>query len=186
MRERMDASVLSLTDSMAISGSMHISVLTAGGTIDKIYFDELSTFQVGDPQISEVLKQVHAAFSYDVRVVLRKDSLELGEEDRAAVREAVQAATSSHVLVTHGTDTMCETGRALLGIEGKTIVLTGALTPARFRESDAVFNIGFALASVQILPPGVYVAMNGRVFDPVTTRKNRERNTFESIEAGPE
>lgn len=158
---------------------MHISVLTAGGTIDKIYFDELSTFQIGDPQISEVLKHVHAAFSYDVRVVLKKDSLEFGDEDRAIIRQAVEEADSDHVLVTHGTDTMCETGRALAGIRNKTVVLTGALTPARFRETDAVFNIGFALASVQILPPGVYVAMNGRVFDPVTTRKNREHKTFE-------
>ena len=160
---------------------MHISILTAGGTIDKIYFDELSTFQIGDPQISEVLKHVHAAFSYDVRVVLKKDSLEFTDADRAIIRQAVEAADSDHVLLTHGTDTMCETGRALMGIKDKTVVLTGALTPARFRETDAVFNIGFALASAQILPPGVYVAMNGRVFDPETTRKNRERNTFEAI-----
>lgn len=160
---------------------MHLSVLTAGGTIDKIYFDSLSEFQVGDPQIAEVLKHIHAAFTYDVNVVLRKDSLEFDDNDRAAIRKAAAEAGSDHVLVTHGTDTMCETGRALRGIDGKTIVLTGALTPARFRETDAVFNIGFALACVQILPPGVYLAMNGRVFDPMTTRKNRERNTFESI-----
>jgi L-asparaginase len=160
---------------------MHISILTTGGTIDKIYFDALSEFKVGDPQITEVLKHVHAAFTFEVHVVLRKDSLEIQAEDREAIRTAVLAAASDHVLVTHGTDTMCETGRTLLGIENKTVVLTGALTPARFRESDAVFNIGFALAAVQILPPGVYVAMNGRIFDPATTRKNRERNLFEAI-----
>ena len=160
---------------------MHISVLTTGGTIDKIYFDALSEFQVGDPQIAEVLKHIHAGFTYDVRVVLRKDSLEFNEADRNAIRVAAEEAASEHILVTHGTDTMCETGRALQGIGGKTIVLTGALIPARFRETDAVFNIGFALACVQILPPGVYVAMNGRIFDPTTTRKNRERNLFEAI-----
>ena len=160
---------------------MHISILTTGGTIDKIYFDALSEFKVGDPQITEVLKHVHAAFTFEVEVVLRKDSLEIQAADREAIRTAVLAASSDHVLVTHGTDTMCETGRTLLGIEGKTVVLTGALTPARFRESDAVFNIGFALAAVQIMPPGVYVAMNGRIFDPATTRKNRERNLFEAI-----
>ncbi|MEZ5276583.1 MAG: asparaginase domain-containing protein [Opitutaceae bacterium] len=160
---------------------MHISVLTTGGTIDKIYFDALSEFQVGDPQIAEVLKHIHAGFTYDVRVVLRKDSLEFSEGDRKTIRMAAEEAASEHILVTHGTDTMCETGRVLQGIDGKTIVLTGALTPARFRETDAVFNIGFALACVQILPPGVYIAMNGRIFDPATTRKNREKNLFEAI-----
>ncbi len=161
---------------------VHISILTTGGTIDKIYFDALSEFKIGDPQIAEVIKHVHAAFTHEVQVVLRKDSLEFDDADRETIRTAVLGASSDKVLVTHGTDTMCETGRGLVGISGKTIVLTGALTPARFRETDAVFNIGFALACVQTLPPGVYVAMNGRVFDPRKTRKNRERNIFEPAE----
>jgi L-asparaginase len=161
---------------------VHISILTTGGTIDKIYFDALSEFKIGDPQIAEVIKYVHAAFTHEVKVVLRKDSLEFDDADRKTIRTAVINASSDKVLVTHGTDTMCETGRELIGISGKTIVLTGALTPARFRETDAVFNIGFALACVQILPPGVYIAMNGRVFDPRKTRKNRERNIFEPVD----
>jgi len=162
---------------------VHISILTTGGTIDKIYFDALSEFQIGDPQIAEVIKHIHAAFTHEVRVVLRKDSLEFDDADRKIIRTAVAGASSDKVLVTHGTDTMCETGRALAGVGGKTIVLTGALTPARFRETDAVFNIGFALACVQTLPPGIYIAMNGRVFDPERTRKNRRRNIFEPVDA---
>lgn len=163
--------------------ALHISILTTGGTIDKIYFDALSEFQIGDPQIAEVIKHIHAAFTHELEVVLRRDSLEFDDADRESIRRAVANASSDKVLVTHGTDTMCETGRALVGIGEKTVVLTGALTPARFRETDAVFNIGFALACVQTLPPGVYIAMNGRLFDPRTTRKNRERNIFEPIDS---
>ena len=158
---------------------MFIKILTTGGTIDKVYFDRLSEFQIGDPQITEILQPVHPAFRYEVEMVLRKDSLDLTESDRALVREKVAVDTSDRILITHGTDTMRETGRALAGIAGKTIVLTGALAPARFKESDATFNIGFALGCVQLLPPGVYLAMNGAVFDPFQVRKNRERNVFE-------
>jgi L-asparaginase len=160
---------------------MTIQIITTGGTIDKTYFDRLSEYQVGEPQIAEVLQQVHVAFRWEIESILRKDSLELTDDDRRLVRSRVEATPHAHVLVTHGTDTMCQTGRALLGIPGKTIVLTGSLHPAMFKESDAVFNIGFALACVQTLLPGVYLAMNGRIFDPVHTRKNREANLFEEI-----
>jgi L-asparaginase len=85
------------------------------------------------------------------------------------------------VLITHGTDTMVETAAELRGLEGKTIVLTGALNPARFRDSDAIFNIGCAVGAVQCLPPGVYIAMNGRVWNPEHVRKNRNRNVFEAL-----
>jgi L-asparaginase len=158
---------------------MFIKILTTGGTIDKVYFDRLSEFQIGDPQITEILQPVHPAFLYEVETILRKDSRDLTDEDRALVRREVAAQTADRILITHGTDTMRETGRALAGISGKTIVLTGALAPARFKESDATFNIGFALGCVQALPPGVYLAMNGAVFDPFRVRKNRERNIFE-------
>lgn len=163
---------------------MKLHIITTGGTIDKIYFDRLSEFQVGEPQIAEVLRQANVAFTWEIEPLLRKDSLELTDEDRQLVRARVEAAPHARVLVTHGTDTMCETGRVLLGIPGKTVVLTGSLHPAMFKASDAVFNIGFALACVQTLPPGVYVAMNGRIFDPARTRKNRAANSFEEIPAG--
>jgi L-asparaginase len=160
---------------------MTIQIITTGGTIDKIYFDRLSEFQVGEPQIGAVLREVHVAFAWEIESVLRKDSLELTDADRSLIRARVEATPHARVLVTHGTDTMCETGRALRGIAGKTIVLTGSLAPAMFKASDAVFNIGFALACVQTLAPGVYLAMNGRVFDPARTRKNRAANLFEEI-----
>ncbi|MGH8018905.1 MAG: asparaginase domain-containing protein [Opitutaceae bacterium] len=160
---------------------MRIHIITTGGTIDKVYFDRLSEYQIGEPQIAEVLREARVALEWEVEPVLRKDSLELTDDDRALIRSRVAASPHARILVTHGTDTMCETGRALAGIDGKTIVLTGSLAPARFKSSDAVFNIGFALACVQTLAPGVYLAMNGRVFDPARTRKNREANAFEEI-----
>ena len=107
---------------------------------------------------------------------------ELDDSDRLAIREAIEKADNRMILVTHGTDTMTATGMALKGIHGKTIVLTGALLPARFRDNDAVFNIGFALAAVQTLPEGVYVAMNGRIYDPAKVKKDRDLNQFVEIQ----
>jgi L-asparaginase len=159
---------------------MKIRILTTGGTIDKVYFDQKSTFQVGEPQILEVLREVNVTVPYALTPLLRKDSLELTDTDRQLIRAAVAAAEEAHILVTHGTDTMVETARALQGIEGKTIVLTGAMQPARFRQTDAVFNIAAAFTAVQLLPPGVYIAMNGRLFDPEQVRKNVAANRFET------
>lgn len=159
---------------------MTIRILTTGGTIDKVYFDQKSTFQVGEPQILEVLREVNVTVPYALTPLLRKDSLELTDADRQLIRQAVDAASESRILLTHGTDTMVETARALQGIAGKTIVLTGAMQPARFRQTDAVFNIAAAFTAVQLLPPGVYIAMNGRLFDPQQVRKNVVANRFES------
>jgi len=159
---------------------MTIRILTTGGTIDKVYFDQKSTFQVGEPQILEVLREVNVTVPYALTPLLRKDSLELTDADRQLIRQAVEAASENRILLTHGTDTMVETARALQGIDGKTIVLTGAMQPARFRQTDAVFNIAAAFTAVQLLPPGVYIAMNGRLFDPEQVRKNVAANRFES------
>ena len=103
------------------------------------------------------------------------------DADRARIRDAIRDDPAVCFLVTHGTDTIVETARALKGLHGKVIVLTGALQPARFRSSDAFFNIGCALAAVQTLPPGVYIAMNGRIFEGDSCRKNRETNRFEPL-----
>ncbi len=156
-------------------------IITTGGTIDKIYFDDKSDYQVGEPQISQILHAMHVAFDFEVSALMRKDSLHITEADRELIRAAVAASETKHVLITHGTDTMVETAAHLLGLEGKTIVLTGALNPARFRDSDAIFNIGCAVGAVQCLPPGVYIAMNGKVWDPEHVRKNRNQNRFESL-----
>jgi L-asparaginase len=156
-------------------------IITTGGTIDKIYFDDKSDYQIGEPQISKILNLMHVAFDFEVTALMRKDSLHITTDDRQLIRSAVAATDASHVLITHGTDTMVETAAELAGLPGKTIVLTGALNPARFRDSDAIFNIGCAVGAVQALPPGVYIAMNGKVWDPDHVRKNPRENRFEPM-----
>ena len=160
---------------------MQLEIFTTGGTIDNVYFDAKSKFEVGETQILEVLREANLSIAYQVTPLMRKDSLELTDQDRALVRKAVEASTATRIVITHGTDTMTETARALTGVTGKTIVLTGAMQPARFRFTDAVFNIASAMMAAQTLTAGVYIAMNGQVFDPETTRKNVELNRFEAI-----
>ncbi|GHE44235.1 asparaginase domain-containing protein [Vulcaniibacterium thermophilum] len=159
-----------------------LCIVTTGGTIDKIYFDDKSDYQVGEPQIGRILEELGVAFRFTVIPLLRKDSLHITAEDRELLRAAIAAQPARHVLVTHGTDTMVETAQVLASIADKTIVLTGALNPARFRGSDAEFNIGTAVGAVQSLPPGVYIAMNGRVWDPRRVRKNVAANRFEATD----
>ena len=158
----------------------HLCIVTTGGTIDKIYFDDKSNYQIGEPQIGQILESIGVAFRFDVIQLMRKDSLHMDAADRALLRDVIERQSQRHVLVTHGTDTMVDTASALSGIVGKVIVLTGALNPARFVGSDAVFNIGCAVGAVQTLPDGVWIAMNGRIWDPATVRKNREANRFEA------
>lgn len=157
----------------------HLSIVTTGGTIDKIYFDDKSAYEIGDPQIGKILEALGVAFTFDVLPALRKDSLHLDEADRDLLRRLIEAQPHRHVLVTHGTDTMVETAAVLGRIKDKVIVLTGALNPARFQGSDAVFNVGCAVGAVQCLPDGVYIAMNGRIWNPANVRKNRDANRFE-------
>ncbi len=156
-----------------------IKILTTGGTIDKVYFDEKSTYEVGEPQIGEVLERSEVVFDYEIETLCQKDSLDLTEEDRQRIHDAIRNDGHRMFVVTHGTDTMAETARMLQGIPDKVIVLTGASQPARFRGSNAIFNIGCALAAVQTLSPGVYVAMNGRIFDADKVRKNPDTRQFE-------
>ena len=156
-------------------------IVTTGGTIDKVYFDDKSDFQVGDPQIGRILDELGVAFRFSVIPILRKDSLHITAADRELLRATIAAQPARHVLVTHGTDSMVETAKVLASIIDKTIVLTGALNPARFRGSDADFNIGTAVGAVQCLPPGVYIAMNGRIWDPLKVRKNVAANRFEAM-----
>lgn len=160
---------------------MRLEIFTTGGTIDKIYFDAKSTFEVGEPQILEVLREANLCIDYQVVPLLRKDSLEMTDEDRGLVRQAVESSTASLIVITHGTDTMIATAKALADIPGKTIVLTGAMQPARFRFTDAVFNIACAMMAAQTLPAGVYIVMNGRVFNPSRACKNVEMNRFEEV-----
>ena len=160
---------------------MKIKIFTTGGTIDKIYFDQKSEYQVGDPQANGVLEKANVVLDYEVESVIRKDSLDLTDEDRELIRVKVASTPFDRVIITHGTDTMIETAKELESVSGKTIIMTGSMYPAQFRDSDAVFNIGCAVTSAQILGPGVYIAMNGRIFNPLHVRKNIELNRFEDI-----
>jgi L-asparaginase len=158
---------------------MKIKFFTTGGTIDKVYFDASSEFAVGSPQVTELLRDANVTFEYGLESILRKDSLDLTDADRALIRERVAADPATRIVVTHGTDTMIQTALALRGIPGKTIVLTGSMQPARLRVTDAAFNLGAAVIAAQKLPPGVYIAMNGQIFDPTASRKNNATKCFE-------
>ena len=157
---------------------MSLLVVTTGGTIDKLYFDALSEYQIGDSVVDRLLKTARVMLTVRVVEVMRKDSLELTDADRAAIADAVRTAPEMRIVITHGTDTMTDTAAALGDAGGKTVALLGALAPARFADSDATFNLGMAVATVQVAPPGVYVAMNGTVFAAGTVRKDRTVNAF--------
>ena len=160
---------------------MKLHIITTGGTIDKIYFDAKSHYQVGEPVIGELLQRMGVGFAFSVESAMRKDSLDMTTGDHALIRQLVQQCSEDCVLITHGTDGMVATGQALRDIPGKRIVLTGALQPAAFAHSDAIFNIGCAIGAVQSKPPGVYIAMNGEVFDADRVRKNVAANRFEHL-----
>jgi L-asparaginase len=155
-----------------------IDIFTTGGTIDKVYFDALSEYQIGPTALPDILAENNVLVPHQVTQLMRKDSLDITDADRAMIHAAVLASGNTQILVTHGTDTMVQTGRMLADVSGKTIVLTGAMQPATLRASDADFNVGFALAAVQTLPPGVYIAMNGQIFDPVHAKKDRASSRF--------
>jgi len=158
-----------------------IHIITTGGTIDKVYFDGKSTYEVGKPQVKALLHDAGITVPISFTALMRKDSLEMTREDRLLIRETVITVPETLVVVTHGTDTMVETAKSLKGIQGKVVVFTGSIQPALFRGTDALFNIGAAITAVQILPFGVFIAMNGRVFDPDKVLKNIEKNRFEDL-----
>jgi L-asparaginase len=160
---------------------MFIRFISTGGTIDKIYFDAMSQFEVGDSQVKHILSEGLAAFDFDIVPMFRKDSLEFTDDDRQQLREFIETDDATLFVITHGTDTMVQTAEAIAGIAGKSIVITGALSPARFKGTDATFNVGLAVAAVQLVQPGVYIAMNGQVFSGDDVRKNREENRFEKL-----
>lgn len=160
---------------------MFIQIFTTGGTIDKVYFDALSEFQIGEPTVGQILNEAGVSFDYAIESLIKKDSLEITDADRELIRTKVMASDAQHILITHGTDTMAQTADVLKNGVDKTIVLTGAMQPARFRDTDAIFNIGCAIGALQSLPTGVYLAMNGQVFDAGKVQKNRDAQRFENI-----
>ena len=159
-----------------------ILVLTTGGTIDKNYFDALSEYQIVDSGIPALLAEARVSADFRIEEVCRKDSLELTAADRGELARRVAGAPETRIVITHGTDTMTETAKALACIAGKTIVLTGALSPARFAQTDAPFNLGMAFAAAQVAPPGVYIAMSGQVVDGLRVRKDRDAGRFVGLD----
>lgn len=155
-----------------------ILVLTTGGTIDKQYFDALSEYKIGETTMARLLEIGRVEHPFQIVELMRKDSLELTDEDRAAIRKAVVEAPHTRIVITHGTDTMTVTAAALADAPGKTIALAGALSPARFAESDAEFNLGMAFATVQVAQPGVYITMSGQVFPARDVVKDRAAGKF--------
>lgn len=153
-------------------------IVTTGGTIDKVYFDAKSDYEVGESVVSELLLQAHVRCPFEVVSPLRKDSLELTDLDRQLIRQTIADRSERQVVVTHGTDTMTQTAAALSDLTDRVIVMTGALAPARFAETDAVFNVGMAFAAAQTLESGIYIAMNGEIFDWRQVRKDRAQNAF--------
>jgi len=155
-----------------------ILILTTGGTIDKQYFDALSRYQITDTIVTKLLTIARVTHPFLIEEILRKDSIDLTHEDRSRILHHVTHTTHTRIIITHGADTMTLTAQALAAIPNKTIVLTGALTPARFSESDAAFNLGMAFATAQTGPPGVYITINGTVFPADQVVKDRERGCF--------
>jgi L-asparaginase len=159
-----------------------IRILVTGGTFDKEYNELAGTLFFKDTHLPEMLRLGRSRLEVSVRTLMMIDSLEMTGADRALIVEQCRRSEEDQIVITHGTDTMVETARALaaaLADAGKTIVLTGAMVPYAFGSSDGLFNLGSALSFVQTLPPGVYVAMNGRCFAADRVRKNRETGVFE-------
>ena len=158
-----------------------LEILTTGGTIDKVYFDKKSNYEVGDPFVEELLHKMNVNISFKVKSLMKIDSLEMTDIHREEILNYIKNSNSINFLITHGTDSIVETAIYLNKISDKTIVLTGSLKPAIFIDNDAIFNVGSALTSAQILKNGVYIVINGQVFNPDNVRKNLEKNIFETI-----
>jgi L-asparaginase len=161
-----------------------IRVLVTGGTFDKEYNELNGSLFFKDTHLAEMLRLGRSRVDLAVDTLMMIDSLEMTAADRASIVERCRNASETRILITHGTDTMVETAAALaaaMGGSGKTIVLTGAMIPYAFGSSDGLFNLGSALSFVQVLPPGVYLAMNGRCFEWDRVRKNRLTGVFEDL-----
>jgi L-asparaginase len=159
-----------------------IRVLVTGGTFDKEYDELGGRLFFKDTHLPEMLRLARCRLPVQVETLMMIDSLDMTEADRARVVERCRGCAEDRLVVTHGTDTMAETARALQAAAlGKTVVLTGAMVPYAFGSSDGLFNLGSALSFAQVLAPGTYVAMNGRVFPGDRVRKNREGGVFEEL-----
>ena len=156
-----------------------LAILTCGGTFDKVYHDALSDYTIGAPCVPDMLTEAGMRDGWEVVEVMRKDSLDMTDADRATLAVAAKNCTATHMVVIHGTDTMVDSAAEMAHIPDKTIVFTGAMNPARFRQTDAPFNLGFAIAAALTAAPGIYIAMGGRLYPHDQVRKNRQQGQFE-------
>ena len=157
-----------------------IRILCAGGTFEKKYNEISQTLVFGETHIPEILGVGRCMLKVEVEMIFLMDSLDMTDEHHLKIRERVEAAPEKHILITHGTDRMVKTTTVLAEtVKDKTVVLTGSMIPYEFRNSDAEFNLGCAMAFVQALPPGIYVTMNGRVWPYNKVKKNLETGIFE-------
>ena len=163
--------------------SMHIQIFITGGTFDKEYNELNGELYFRDTHLKQMLEQGRSQLNVDIRSLMMIDSLDMTDQDRQIVLTHCQKSNSDRIVITHGTDTMVDTARLLADhIKDKTIILTGAMIPIVFGSSDGLFNMGAALAYVQTLSHGVYVAMNGQYFNWDNVKKNKARGRFEPIQ----
>jgi L-asparaginase len=161
---------------------MPIRILVTGGTFDKEYDELNGRLFFKDTHIAEMLRLGRSRVDVTIQTVMMLDSLDMTESDRALIVQNCTGCPDERIVITHGTDTMTETAAAIARVvTDKTVVLTGAMIPYAFGSSDGLFNLGSALSFVQVLPPGVYIAMNGKWFPWNGVRKNRERGVFEEV-----
>jgi L-asparaginase len=159
---------------------MKISFIQAGGTIDKDYprTTQGYAFEISEPAVSRILAKLNPTFQYEIIPLLKKDSMELTDEDRELLLETCINRDTDKIIITHGTDTMIETATFLNNIENKTIIITGAMKPERFIDSDAEINIGMALGAVITLPQGIYITMHGNIFKWDEVSRNLKTGQF--------
>ena len=161
---------------------MSIRILVTGGTFDKEYNERTGQLFFKDTHLAEMLQRGRSRVPVTIRTVMMVDSLEMTEADRVLIVQNCLQSEEDRIVITHGTDTMTDTAAAVArAVSGKTVVLTGAMIPWAFGSSDGLFNLGSALSFVQVLPAGVYIAMNGKCFSWDRVRKNRDRGEFEEI-----
>ena len=159
-----------------------ICLFVTGGTFDKEYDEIRGTLDFGDTHLPQMLEMARSRLGVTVRTLMMVDSLDMTDADRQLIARSCGDVPESRIVITHGTDTMVATARVLANeVAEKTIVLTGAMIPIAFGSSDGLFNLGGALTVVQVVPPGVYIAMNGRVFDWDDVQKNRDTGVFEAL-----
>ncbi|MBB1285847.1 asparaginase [Flavisolibacter sp. BT320] len=162
---------------------MSIRIFITGGTFDKEYNELDGQLFFKDSHLPEMLELGRNLVPVEVRTLMMVDSLEMTDDDRDLIAEHCRKSKEDKIIITHGTDTMADTAKLLANkVKDKTIVITGAMIPYKFGSSDGLFNLGSAMAFVQTLPPGVYVAMNGRYFNAENVRKNKETGVFEELD----